>query len=143
MVYPIAMEDCIFCKIVDKEVPAVLVYENESTLAFLNHAPDAPGHTLVVPRVHVRNVLDVTADVFGSVMETARILMPAIKEGVSADGMRVCINNESAGGQDVFHLHVHLIPFNSENPATFKKREIVSMEERESVADKILEHLQN
>lgn len=137
------MDDCIFCKIVAKEVPAVVLYEDDSTLAFLNHAPDAPGHTLVVPKAHVRNVLDAPSDIFGHVMETVRILMPAIKDGVGADGMRVSINNESAGGQDVFHLHAHLIPFHADSPATFKKRDIISTEERELVAEKVREHLQN
>ena len=139
--YPISMEDCIFCKIIAKEVPAVMVYEDTYTVAFLNHAPDEPGHTLVVPKTHVRNVLDSSADIFGQVMETVRSLMPAIKEGVGADGMRVAINNESAGGQDVFHLHAHVIPHHKENPPVFKKNKIVSIEEREVVAKNIRKQL--
>jgi histidine triad (HIT) family protein len=131
------MEETIFSKIIRGEVPAVKIYEDDDTFAFLDHMPNAPGHTLVLPKKHVRNIFDVNEELFAKTMETVRMLAPKIRDAVQADGMRICIDNEPAGGQVVFHLHVHLIPFFGESPAHFSHRERVSNEELLDVAKKI------
>lgn len=104
------MERTIFEKIIAKEVPAHIIYEDEDTLAFLDIAPNNPGHTLVIPKAHSRNLLDISESSWLAVMKTVHTLAPIIKEAVGADGMNIAMNNEAAAGQVVFHTHVHLIP---------------------------------
>ncbi|MEK7601924.1 MAG: HIT domain-containing protein [Patescibacteria group bacterium] len=131
------MDDCIFCKIISREVPSVPLFEDVNTYAFLNNAPDSTGHALVIPKKHMRNFFDADPEALRATMETSRRIAPAIREGVGAEGMRIIINNEPAGGQKVFHLHVHLIPFFDADPVTFEPRSEVSLEERERVAERI------
>ncbi len=104
------MEDTIFGKILRREIPAEIIYENEKTLAFLDITPNNPGHTLVIPKKPFRNIFDVDSETFADVMETVRILAKPIRKAVGADGMNIYSNHEKEAGQAVFHLHVHLIP---------------------------------
>ncbi len=104
------MGDTIFAKIICREIPAEIIYENDTTLAFLDIKPVNPGHTLVIPKRWSKNVLAISADDWAEVMETVRILAPAIVRAVGAEGINIMMNNESAAGQLVFHSHVHLIP---------------------------------
>lgn len=104
------MEPTIFERILSREIPANIIYEDEDTLAFLDIAPNNPGHTLVIPKEHSRNILDITEDSWLAVMRTAHKLAPIIKEAVGAGGLNIAMNNEPAAGQVVFHTHVHLIP---------------------------------
>ena len=104
------MADCIFCKIIAGEIPSSKVYEDEKVLAFLDISQVTPGHTLVVPKEHFRNVLDMDADstsqLFARVPDIARKVMKA----TGAAGMNIINNNEEIAGQTVFHTHVHLVP---------------------------------
>ena len=86
------------------------MYEDANTFAFLDIKPVNPGHTLVLPKNHARNIFDISANDMAAVMETARMLAPKLREATNADGLNVHINNEPAGGQLIFHSHVHLIP---------------------------------
>ncbi|MDE2078908.1 MAG: HIT family protein [Patescibacteria group bacterium] len=103
-------EDCIFCKIIAGEIPSTKVYEDADTLAFLDIRPVNPGHTLVIPKKHYRNILDIPEDVFLDVARTIKKVAPAVKEGVSAEGVNVTSSHEPEAGQEVFHLHFHVIP---------------------------------
>tara|TARA_B100000745_G_scaffold300476_3_gene254643 strand:- start:745 stop:1161 length:417 start_codon:yes stop_codon:yes gene_type:complete len=103
-------EETIFDKILKGEIPAHKVYEDEHTFAFLDIAPINKGHTLVIPKTSTRNILTADKETFAHVMETVRTLSPKIKEAVGADGITIGINNEAAGGQEVFYLHAHIIP---------------------------------
>lgn len=103
-------EETIFDKIIRKEIPAEVVYENDTTLAFLDIAPNNPGHTLVIPKVPSRNIFDISQESWAQVMETVRTLAPKIKEAVGADAINLMMNNEPEAGQMVFHTHVHIIP---------------------------------
>ena len=100
----------IFAKILRGEMPAYKVYEDDSTLAFLDIMPRAPGHTLVIPKSKARNILDVAPDDLCHVMRTAQKIARAAMTTFDAQGVTVQQFNESAGGQVVFHLHVHVIP---------------------------------
>ena len=104
------MADCIFCKIIAGEIPASKVYEDDQVLAFLDISQVTPGHTLVVPKQHFRNLLEMDADstsqLFARVPDIARKVMKATK----AKGMNILNNNEEIAGQTVFHTHVHLAP---------------------------------
>ena len=100
----------IFAKILRGEMPAYKVYEDDKTLAFLDIMPRAPGHTLVLPKSKARNLLDVGPDDLCHVMRTAQKIARAAMTTFDARGVTVQQFNESAGGQVVFHLHVHIIP---------------------------------
>ncbi|KGM36806.1 HIT family protein [Streptococcus sinensis] len=104
------MADCIFCKIIAGEIPASKVYEDDQVLAFLDISQVTPGHTLVVPKQHFRNLLEMDADstsqLFSRVPDIARKVMKVTK----AKGMNILNNNEEIAGQTVFHTHVHLAP---------------------------------
>ncbi|PSO45047.1 MAG: HIT family protein [Parcubacteria group bacterium SW_6_46_9] len=100
----------IFTKIIAGDIPHHKIYEDESTFAFLDAEPVNPGHTLVVPKEPYQNIYEIPQDDFTKVMETVHRLAPKIKDGVSADGINIGINNEPAAGQEVMHLHVHIMP---------------------------------
>jgi histidine triad (HIT) family protein len=100
----------IFAKILRGELPCYKVYEDDSTLAFLDIMPRAPGHTLVLPKVPARHILDVSPDGLSHVIRVAQKIAKTSVEVFGADGVTVQQFNESAGGQVVFHLHVHVIP---------------------------------
>ncbi|MFS9029571.1 HIT family protein [Streptococcus cristatus] len=104
------MADCIFCKIIAGEIPSSTVYEDDQVVAFLDISQVTPGHTLVVPKQHFRNLLEMDADsasqLFARVPDIARKVMKA----TGAKGMNILNNNEEIAGQTVFHTHVHLAP---------------------------------
>ena len=100
----------IFAKILRGELPCHKVYEDDKTLAFLDIMPRAPGHVLVLPKAPVRNILDIAPDDLAHVIKVAQKIAKVSVEVFGADGVTVQQFNESAGGQVVFHLHVHVIP---------------------------------
>jgi histidine triad (HIT) family protein len=100
----------IFAKILNGDLPCHKVYEDDRALAFLDIMPRAPGHTLVLPKAPARNILDVSPDDLAHVMTVAQKVAQAAMKAFDADGVTVQQFNEGAGGQVVFHLHVHIIP---------------------------------
>jgi histidine triad (HIT) family protein len=100
----------IFAKILRGELPCHKVYEDDKTLAFLDIMPRAPGHTLVLPKAPARNLLDIDPADLAHVMHAAQKIAKAAVKVFDADGITIQQFNESAGGQVVFHLHVHVIP---------------------------------
>lgn len=100
----------IFAKILRGELPCNKVYEDDKVLAFLDIMPRSPGHTLVLPKAPARNILDIGADDLSHVITTAQKIAKAAIKAFSADGITVQQFNEGAGGQVVFHLHLHVIP---------------------------------
>jgi histidine triad (HIT) family protein len=100
----------IFAKILRGEFPCHKVYEDDRAFAFLDIMPRAPGHTLVLPKSAARNLLDVNAEDLGHVHKVAQKIAKAAMTVFDADGITIQQFNESAGGQVVFHLHVHVIP---------------------------------
>ena len=100
----------IFAKILRGELPCHKVYEDDKVLAFLDIMPRAPGHALVLPKAPARNILDVAPDDLAAVMKVAQRIAKVSVDVFGADGVTVQQFNEAAGGQVVFHLHVHVIP---------------------------------
>ncbi len=100
----------IFAKILRGELPCYKVYEDDKALAFLDIMPRTPGHTLVLPKAPVRNMLDAKPDDLAHVMQAAQKVAKAAMTALAADGVTIQQFNEGAGGQVVFHLHVHVIP---------------------------------
>jgi histidine triad (HIT) family protein len=106
----------IFAKILRGELPCYKVYEDDKALAFLDIMPRAPGHTLVLPKAPARNILDIGAGDFAHVAKIAQRIAKAAMTAFAADGVTLQQFNEGAGGQVVFHLHVHVIPRKSGTP---------------------------
>lgn len=104
------MTDCIFCKIVKKEIPANIVYDDKTTLAFLDIAPVNAGHALVIPKEHYKNIYETPEKILLDMIKTVKKISHAIKDGLKADGINVTMNNDPAAGQVVFHSHIHIIP---------------------------------
>src|SRR6187549_2434419 len=100
----------IFAKILRGELPCYKVYEDDKALAFLDIMPRAPGHTLVLPKAAARNLLDVDPGDLAAVSQAAQKIAKAAMTAFSADGITIQQFNEGAGGQVVFHLHIHVIP---------------------------------
>ncbi len=100
----------IFAKILRGEIPCYKVYEDDHTLAFLDIMPRSIGHTLVIPKAPARNVLDIAPEDFAHVARTAHKIAGAAKRAFNADGITIQQFSEQAGGQAVFHLHMHVMP---------------------------------
>ena len=100
----------IFAKILRGEFPCFKVYEDDHVLAFLDIMPRAPGHTLVIPKTPARNILDIAPDDYAHVARGAHKIAAAAMKAFKADGITVQQFNEAAGGQVVFHLHMHVMP---------------------------------
>ena len=100
----------VFAKILRGELPCYKIYEDDKAFAFLDIMPRAPGHTLVLPKAPARNILDVAPDDLAHVMKVAQKIARVRMQAFGAEGVTIQLFNESAGGQVVFHLHVHVIP---------------------------------
>src|SRR5690349_1319867 len=100
----------IFAKILRGELPCYKVYEDDKALAFLDIMPRTVGHTLILPKAPARNILDIGAEDLAHVMAVAQKISKAAMKAFSADGITIQQFNEGAGGQVVFHLHIHVIP---------------------------------
>ena len=128
------MNDCIFCKIVKKEIPCYLVYEDQNHLAFLDINPLNPGHTMIIPKKHVRWVWDV--DDFGDYFETVKRIARGLEKALKPEWIALAV-----AGLGVSHAHTHIVPrFTGDghgeylNPKNIKK---IPKEEMEAIADKI------
>ena len=103
-------KDCLFCRIIAKEIPSKIVYEDEQAVAFEDINPQAPTHILVVPRRHIASLNEVTpedAQLVGHLHLVAAKI--AHERGIAASGYRTVVNNGRGAGQSVFHLHLHLL----------------------------------
>ena len=100
----------IFAKILRGELPCHKVYEDDKVLAFLDIMPRSPGHTLVIPKAPARNILDVRTEDYLHVARATQKIAAAAMRAFNADGITIQQFNETAGGQVVFHLHIHVIP---------------------------------
>jgi histidine triad (HIT) family protein len=101
---------CIFCDIIESRASAEVVFEDEETLAFMDINPANPGHTLVIPRRHVRDIYELDDEAAAAVMKATVRVARAIKRALQPDGMNLVQSNERAASQEIFHFHVHVIP---------------------------------
>ncbi len=132
------MNECIFCRIINKEIPAQIIYEDERTLAFLDNAPITKGHTLVVPKQHSENLQDIAEQDLQACTRTLRLLSPQIKDALGADGYNIGNNNFPAAGQVVMHTHFHIIPRNDDDGLTTWPNRSTTAEELAAVQQAIL-----
>ncbi len=103
------VESCIFCKIVRRQAPSSILYEDEAVMAFLDIRPLNIGHTLVIPRAHYVDIFDIPKDQLCQVHAVAKKVSSAVKKATGADGISIIQQNGKAAGQDIFHMHVHVV----------------------------------
>ena len=102
--------DCIFCKIINKEIPNYTVYEDDQVLAFLDIFPHAVGHTVVIPKMHVANLLELSEEKIAPLFAGVKKVQEKLMEKLQPEGFTVGWNHGEAGGQAVPHLHIHVFP---------------------------------
>lgn len=105
-----AHDDCIFCKIIDGEIPSAKVYEDDYVYAFLDISQVTKGHTLVIPKTHTKNIYETPPEVASELFARIPTIANAIKKVYQPIGMNLLNNNEEPADQSVFHLHIHIIP---------------------------------
>ena len=129
---------CIFCEIAGGAMPAMKIYESDAVIAFLDITPVNPGHVLLAPKKHSRNILDIKPEDMREIADALPPISKAVKEGVNADGVNIHINNEAAAGQKVFHTHIHIIPrFENDGLTMWRGEAYEKEEEKASVAQNI------
>jgi len=104
------MSDCIFCKIINGEIPSAKVFENEDVVAFLDISQVTKGHTLVIPKIHKQNIFELTPEIASKLFEVVPEISNAIKKAYNPIGLNLLNNNGEHAGQSVFHYHLHIIP---------------------------------
>ncbi|MCM1130653.1 MAG: HIT family protein [Roseburia sp.] len=102
--------DCVFCKIINGELPSYKIYEDEHTYAFLDIAKDVDGHTIVIPKKHITNVMDCDTETISKVADAIRLISKHYVEDLGYDGVNILNASGKAAEQSVFHLHFHIIP---------------------------------
>ncbi|MDA4112267.1 MAG: HIT family protein, partial [Thaumarchaeota archaeon] len=130
-------EDCVFCKIIARKLPAAIVYENEGFIVFMDRAPFSEGHTLVCPKKHGETVWDMTESEIGALFALSARISKAVMRATNSDGFRFVQNNGEAANQAVAHVHVHIIPVKLSNKGLWLDRNVVKFEELSATADKI------
>lgn len=132
-------EKCVFCKIVSRESPSHVVYEDQDYVAFLDRFPISRGHTLVCPKKHGETIWDMDEGGIGGLFRTVAKVSKAIVAASDADGFRLVQNNGEAANQVVAHVHVHVIPVKMEDRGRYMDRKTFSDEEMEAIARSIRE----
>lgn len=107
--------DCLFCKIIAGDIPAQKVYEDDVVIAILDITPINPGHTLIIPKAHYRDITDTPTQTACHIMVTAQKLAPAIVAAAKAEGFNLGVNTGSVAGQSIFHAHLHIMPRTAED----------------------------
>jgi len=112
--------ECIFCKIIKGEIPASKIFEDKDMLCFLDILPINKGHVLVIPKKHAETVLQCDSEIWEKLMGRAKVIVGAIKQSLNPDGINIFVNNGKAAGQEVPHLHIHVVPRFRNDEQTFK-----------------------
>jgi len=131
------MKDCLFCKLVNKEIPSLVVYEDDETISFMELTPSAPGHVMVILKKHGNNILEYSQEELGKFMSSIQKVTKKIEKALESDSITIGINHKENRG--VPHLHVHLIP-RWENDKGGVIQSVVKntpTESREVIAEKI------
>ena len=128
-------EECVFCRIIRREEPAYIIYEDQDIIVFLDKYPLSYGHILVVPKNHYRDILDTPPNMVSKAFLVARAFGKASIRYLGASGFRIVTNKGSSAGQVIFHFHVHLIPrYGFGSPGPVEPREVI----RESAAKELV-----
>jgi len=140
-------DDCLFCKIISGDIPSAKVYEDEHVYAFMDISQVTTGHTLVIPKVHTKNIYETPSDVASELFRRVPMIANAVKKAYNPIGLNLLNNNEVSAGQSVFHLHIHIIPRYGETDGFDAKwitrNDEFSPAELQNIANKITEHIEN
>jgi histidine triad (HIT) family protein len=140
-----AEENCRFCKIARKELPASRIYEDERVMAFLDIRPLSEGHSLVIPKKHYETIYDAPDEEIGRLFRVVKKVALAVKKSVNAEGITISQHNGTAAGQAVLHLHVHVIPRYQKQKLPRREKAlalpVASGEKLDEVARKIKLHI--
>jgi len=129
----------ILAKILRDEIPSARVYEDEHAIAFMDVMPQAPGHTLVIPRDPSRDLLDAKPDTLSAIIQTVQKVAQGVKKAMHADGITVMQFNGAAAGQTIFHLHFHVIPRFENTALQPHGGDMADMRELQEIAARICE----
>jgi len=136
------MVDCIFCKIIEGTIPAKRIAESTNFIAFLDISPTVAGHTLLVPKKHSTNLLDMHEALGNEFLEFAQRVGTGVVAAMKAEGFNLVLNNGPAAGQAVFHTHFHLIPRKSHDDVRlFETHTALTPEQLEAVRQEIIRHI--
>ena len=135
--------ECIFCKIIDGEIPAVKVLDEELVIAFMDINPSNQGHMLVVPKKHAENIFEISESDLAATVKAVKRCAKAVKEALKAEGITVLQLNGKASDQIIPHFHVHIIPRweNDGLPVSTWEMKQGDMEEIKDIARKVKEHI--
>lgn len=123
--------NCLFCKIINGEIPAYIIYEDDIVLAFLDINPDCNGHTLIIPKEHYLDLDDINSDVLNHIMDSSKKVKKLLEEKLKCDGMTLVQNNGSV--QEIKHYHLHLKPYYNEKQNLKKVEEIYNIIKKEDI----------
>ena len=129
---------CIFCNIIDRSIPAYVIFEDEQHIAFLDKYPISIGHTLVLPKMHFERVKDMSRDAFSALYSRVYVLNQVITSRLGATASHISINDGAAANQLIPHLHVHIIPRSHEDSAGFNARKLLRQEQMEEIRKKLM-----
>jgi histidine triad (HIT) family protein len=135
------MEDCVFCKIINNEIPSYKIYEDDLVLAFLDNHPVVKGHTLVIPKKHAQDIFEIEEKYLERIISVAKKISNKMKDNFNADGVNFYHASGAAAEQSVFHFHLHIIPRRNDDNIHFTSvvtnKEAVSEEEFEEAVAKL------
>jgi histidine triad (HIT) family protein len=135
--------DCIFCKIIDGEVPAVKVLDKDQVIAFMDINPASRGHMLIVPKKHVENIFEISEDDLSAVMNAVKRCAQAVRQALKAEGITVLQLNGKASDQIIPHLHVHIMPRWQNDRLSVSQWEMKEgdIDELQEIAREVKEHI--
>lgn len=133
---------CVFCKIINGEIPSKKIYEDNDVLAILDLSQIGKGHTLVLPKAHYENILDIPNDTYLKVMEKAKYLANVINKTYNPDGLNILNNCKEAAGQSVMHFHVHIIPRYKNDDFGFKEANHQGLYDLDEVRNDIVKNIE-
>lgn len=132
------MDNCLFCKIANGEIPSNTVYEDDNFRVILDIAPANPGHCLILPKNHASDIFEMDSELVGKAHMLAKKIASALKSALNAEGINILQNNGEAAGQSVSHYHIHVIPRHPGDNVTLNKEgKSLSSDEFSAIVDKI------
>ncbi len=134
-------KDCIFCKMITGEVNTTKLYEDADVFVFLDINPLALGHTIIIPKTHADDIFQIDTELFGTMMKGVKRVANVLENALKLDGVNLLINNRSYGGQEILHIHAHLIPRYKGVSMRYGEHIIYKDGEKEDIAQKIISEL--
>ncbi|MHA1194477.1 MAG: HIT family protein [Promethearchaeota archaeon] len=133
--------ECIFCGIIKKRIPSKIIYEDEFSMAFLDIFPISRGHTIIVPKKHYANLEEIPDNELGNLIVVVKKIANILRKKLNFDGYNILQNNFKAAGQDIFHIHFHIIPRTCNDNKFYLQ--IPKQQASEEELDEILELITN